>query len=148
SASAVLDLARQPPVRRRFGFGDDELSTIVGWVAAADVRWGLDGPHRAALGGIPAEHGALSWQAALERLLLGVAASDDEVALTAGEVLPLDVEGGGVEVVGRMGDLLGRLAELVAAAAEPRPVARWCALLADAADQLLEAPADEPWQLS
>jgi exodeoxyribonuclease V gamma subunit len=146
TASSVLDLIRQAPVRRRYAFGDDDLDAIVGWATEADVRWGLDGAQREAVAGLPADHGALTWQAALDRLLAGVAASDDELALVAGAVVPLDVEGGRVAVAGRLGDLVARLGALDREAATPRPAAAWCELLAAAADDLFEAPPDAPWQ--
>ena len=58
TASEVLDLAAAAPVRRRFGFDDDELARLTEWVAEAQVRWGLDAAHRAAfkLDGFSAEH--------------------------------------------------------------------------------------------
>ena len=42
TASQVLDLAAWPPVRRRFGFDDDDLEQLARWVAQSGVRWGLD----------------------------------------------------------------------------------------------------------
>ena len=46
TASQVLDLADQEPVRRRFGLDDDDLARIEDWVAASGIRWGLDAAHR------------------------------------------------------------------------------------------------------
>src|ERR1700759_651386 len=48
TASEVLDLAATAPVRRRFGFDDDDVARLTEWVTEAQVRWGLDAPHRAA----------------------------------------------------------------------------------------------------
>ena len=36
------------PCRRRFGFGDDDLTRLTGWVAEAGIRWAIDGTQRAA----------------------------------------------------------------------------------------------------
>ena len=47
TATEVLDLAGREPVRRRFGFDDDDLSRLEDWVDGACVRWGLDAEHRA-----------------------------------------------------------------------------------------------------
>ncbi len=47
TASQVLDLADREPVRRRFGFDDDDLARAEEWVRASGVRWGLDAAHRA-----------------------------------------------------------------------------------------------------
>ena len=58
TASQVLDLAAWAPVRRRFGFDDDELERLAGWVAESGARWGLDAAHRGRVrvGRLPAEH--------------------------------------------------------------------------------------------
>ena len=47
TASQVLDLADRDPVRRRFGFDDDDLTRIQEWIADGGIRWGLDAAHRA-----------------------------------------------------------------------------------------------------
>ena len=47
TASQVLDLADREPVRRRFGFDDDDLGRMEEWVRASGIRWGLDAAHRA-----------------------------------------------------------------------------------------------------
>ena len=48
TASQVLDLADAEPVRRRFGFDDDDLTQLEAWVSTSGVHWGLDAEHRAA----------------------------------------------------------------------------------------------------
>ena len=92
AASEVLEFIALPAVRRRFEFDSDALRTIVDWIEEANVRWGLDGPHRAPWG-FPAEFGANSWRAALDRLLMGVAVSDDDLDLAPGEIAPLGSRG-------------------------------------------------------
>ena len=47
---AVLDLAHAEPVRRRFGFRDDDLDLLATWVQQAGVKWGFDAAHRADFG--------------------------------------------------------------------------------------------------
>jgi exodeoxyribonuclease V gamma subunit len=46
TATEVLDLAGRDPVRRRFGFSDDDLFRLEEWVNGAFVRWGFDAAHR------------------------------------------------------------------------------------------------------
>ena len=46
TASQLLDLAAREPVRRRFGFDDDDLSRMQDWVADSGIRWGFDAAHR------------------------------------------------------------------------------------------------------
>ncbi|MEP6981545.1 MAG: exodeoxyribonuclease V subunit gamma, partial [Nakamurella sp.] len=69
TASQLLDLAAWPPVRRRFGFTDDDLETITRWTADSGVRWGLDAAHRLPFGLSQFPQG--TWRAGLDRILLG-----------------------------------------------------------------------------
>src|SRR5690606_18046892 len=48
TASALLDLAATPPVRRRFQLGEEDLEKLQRWVRDAGIRWGLDAAQRAA----------------------------------------------------------------------------------------------------
>ncbi len=122
-ASEVLDLAGREPVRRRFRFDDDDLATIHEWVRATGVRWGIDAAGRAAyqLDRLPAG----TWAAGLDRLLLGVAMSEDGLRTVDG-VLPLDdLDSGDIELVGRLAELIDRLRAALADLAGPQPIACW-----------------------
>lgn len=145
-ASAVLELLALGPVRERFGFDDQALGDISAWVRDANVRWGLDGEHRAAWG-LPDDLAANTWQVALDRLLLGVAVTDDPRHLAAGGIAPIGIEGTSIAVIGRLADVLARLRTLVDEVHRPRTIEAWCDLLAAAADQLLAAPRGQEWQL-
>ena len=76
TAGAVLDLAASGPVRRQFGFDDEELERLRDWVAGSGVRWGLDASGRAPYGlsALPQN----TWASGLDRLLLGVTTAEDE----------------------------------------------------------------------
>src|SRR3546814_15666427 len=50
TASEVLDLAQVEPVRQRFGFSDDDLAALTGWVREAGIRWSFDKEHRTDFG--------------------------------------------------------------------------------------------------
>src|ERR687898_1185481 len=135
TASQVLDLADRPPVRRRFGFDDDDLARAEEWVRESGVRWGLDAADRA-----PYKLTALSagtWRAGLDRLLAGVALADD--ALWSG-VLPLGVESGAIDLAGRLAELLDRLGTALAGPRRAQPLAAWAAALGAAADALAAPP--------
>jgi exodeoxyribonuclease V gamma subunit len=147
TASATMDFIAQPAVRLRYGFDDDDLSDLLKWVDTCEVKWGLDGEHRAGWG-ISADFIAGTWRTALDRLLVGVTSSIDDTAFAVGGILPVAVEGGRIEVVGRLADLLTRLADLADLARHPRPVGEWCRLLDQAADDLLDAPSDAAWQMT
>ena len=78
-ATQVLDLARAEPVRRRFGFSDDDLEQLDTWARESGVRWAFDAEHRADFG--LGRYVANTWEFGLDRLLTGVALSDDSVGL-------------------------------------------------------------------
>ena len=82
---------------------------IADWIGETNVRWGLDGEHRARWG-LPPQFTANSWRAAIDRVLMGVAASDEDLALAPGDIAPLRVEGDEIAVAGRLADLVARLA--------------------------------------
>lgn len=144
TASQVLDLADREPVRRRFGFDDDELVRLEEWVRASGARWGLDGAHRAPFGLGNLEAG--TWRSAVDRLLLGVTMTEDDHRLVAG-VLPLDDVGSGdIDLAGRFAELLDRLDAIVGRWSVARPVGAWAQELADAADLLASTTSRDAWQ--
>ncbi|MET0578342.1 MAG: exodeoxyribonuclease V subunit gamma [Ilumatobacteraceae bacterium] len=144
TASQVLAFAALPPVRQRFGFDDDDLARIGEWVEATGTRWGLDGPHRTPydLAGVATG----TWDAGLQRLLLGIAMTEDDHR-TVGGVLPLDdVDSGTIDLAGRFAELIGRLGAVVGDLGPPRPVAAWVNAIDTAADLLFATRADDAWQ--
>ena len=144
TASQVLAFAALLPVRRRFGFDDDDLERIGGWITQTGTRWGLDAAHRAPYDLATVEAG--TWDAGLTRLLLGVAMSEDDQRLVGG-VLPLDdVDSGDIDLAGRFAELVGRLGEAVASLTEARTVAGWAAAIDRAADLLFDTRPVDAWQ--
>ena len=144
TASQVLDLAGREPVRRRFGFDDDELVRLEDWVAQSGIRWGLDAEHRRPFGLQAVARG--TWRAGLDRVLLGVTMTEDERRLFAG-VLPLDdVESGAIDLAGRFAELVDRLADALTALAAPQTVDGWTESIAAAVEALTDVAAREAWQ--
>ncbi|MEJ7894503.1 MAG: exodeoxyribonuclease V subunit gamma [Solirubrobacteraceae bacterium] len=144
TASQVLDLADRAPVRRRFGLDDDSLARIEDWVVAGEIRWGLDAAHRAPfkLDAVAAN----TWRAGLDRVLLGVAMTEDALPLVGG-VLPLDdVGSGAIDLAGRFAELLERIRVTVERFAQPMTIAEWAAALAAAADLLTATTPRDAWQ--
>ncbi len=128
TATELLDLAGAAPVRRRFGFDEDDLERLRDWTVAAGARWGLDARHRDGYGlsGI----GQNTWRAAIDRVLLGVAMEDD--AAWVGDTLPLDdVDSGDIELAGRFAELFDRAERAVRALGEKRTVRAWARTLDD-----------------
>ncbi len=83
----LFDILEATPVSRRFGLDAEELETIRGWLAETRVRWGMDERDRERLG-LPGYRDN-SWQAGLDRLLLGYAMPDEGGSLFNG-MLPYD----------------------------------------------------------
>jgi exodeoxyribonuclease V gamma subunit len=144
TASQVLDLADREPVRRRFRLDDDALARLEEWVAESGIRWGLDAEHRTPfkLAKLPTG----TWRSGLDRVLLGVAMTEEEQRLFGG-VLPLDdVESGAIELAGRLAELVDRLHAVVDTMAVPMSVEAWVAAIAHAADSLTDTASREAWQ--
>jgi exodeoxyribonuclease V gamma subunit len=144
TASQLLDLAGREPVRRRFGFDDDELSRLQEWVAESGIRWGFDATHRE-----PFKLGSLhdnTWRRGLDRMLVGVAMTEDESRLVQG-VLPLDdVGSGAIDLAGRFAEFVDRVKAAADALTEPKPVAQWMDAIAQAADSLTATSERNVWQ--
>ena len=125
AVSDVLDLLEVPALRRRFGIEDDDLPVLHRWIRGANIRWGLNGAHRAALGLPPGEDAAQnSWLFGLRRMLLGYAAGQDAPAWQGIE--PYD-EIGGLDAarLGPLADLLVRLERTWQELRTPAAPARW-----------------------
>ncbi|HEV2812376.1 MAG TPA: exodeoxyribonuclease V subunit gamma, partial [Solirubrobacteraceae bacterium] len=144
TASQVLDLCGREPVRRRFGFDDDDLVRLEDWVAQSGIRWGLDAEHRRPFDLQALGHG--TWRAGLDRVLLGVTMTEDGRRLFEG-VLPLDdVDSGVIDLAGRLAELVDRLGATLDAMAVPKDVGAWADALAAAADLLTAVGPLDAWQ--
>ena len=144
TASEVLDLADREPVRRRFGFDDEDLARMRDWVATSGIRWGLDAAHRAPfkLGDLDAG----TWRAGLDRMLVGVTMTEAGHRLFE-RVLPTDdVESVAIDLVGRMAEFVDRLEAAVDACSASRPIDEWAEAIATATDALTSAAPRDAWQ--
>ena len=144
SASQLLDLAGREPVRRRFGFDDDDLSRMQEWVAESGIRWGFDAAHREPfkLGSLQAN----TWRRGLDRMLVGVAMTEQDRRLVQG-VLPLDdVDSGAIDLAGRFAEFVDRVKAAADALTEPKPIGRWVDAIAQAADSLTATSERDSWQ--
>lgn len=140
TASEVLNLAETLPVRARFGFTDDDLEAITAWVREANIRWGFDQEHRSPYG---VEFLHNTWRFGIDRVLAGVAMSDDSHAWL-GTTLPLDdVSSNRVELAGRFADFVEKLSHTVRQLSGVRPLEEWLSALGTGIDAL--AYSDEEW---
>ena len=144
TASQVLDLAAWPPVRRRFGFDDDELEQLAAWAVDSGARWGLDARHRGVFG--LQDFPQNTWRAGLDRVLLGVAmAEEDNNRL--GVALPLDDVGSSdVDLAGRLAELMARVTDALDALTGDHTIDEWLAALIRAVDSLTRVRGTDGWQ--
>jgi exodeoxyribonuclease V gamma subunit len=119
----VIDILESSPVSRRFGLDGNELTTIRGWLGETRVRWGLDERHRAQLG-LP-QYGDNSWQACLDRLLLGYALPGGGIRLFS-DILPYDdIEGSEALTLGKFAEFIDKLAGIYDRLARPMKLGEW-----------------------
>ncbi len=143
TASEVLNFAHAAPVRARFGFTDDDLEVITRWVRQANIRWGFDQEHRQPYH-VDFVHN--TWRFGIDRVLAGVAMSDDSRAWI-GSTLPLDDVGSNrVELAGRLAEFVSRLRHAVDSLSAARPLAEWLAALTESISGLTRVSGADLWQ--
>ena len=143
-ATQVLDLARADPVRRRFGFSDDDLEQLDVWARESGVRWAFDADHRTDFG--LQDYVANTWEFGLDRLLAGVALSDDSSAWLD-RALPLDDVGSAqVDLVGRLTEYVDRLRVATDRLAGTHPLRHWLEALSDGVSALTAVSSLDGWQ--
>jgi exodeoxyribonuclease V gamma subunit len=144
TVSQVLDLVDREPVRRRFGFDDAALQRLEEWVAESGACWGLDAEHRTRYG--LDEVAAGTWEAALDRLALGVAMAEENARMFGG-VLPLDdVDSVSIDLAGRFAELMERLRAAMRELAAPHTLEGWIEAVVRAADALTATAPRDAWQ--
>lgn len=131
--SSVLNLLEQPEIAAAFGnLREADIELIRHWVTGAGIRWGLSSDRLQAMGLPPAEE--TTWQAGLERLLLGYAMAGDA---PVDGVLPYpDIEGGQARPLGELCRFIELLTRAGKELSRPRPLAEWSTLLLSLAEAL------------
>ncbi len=95
----VLDLLGQPAVFASFGLSETDLEQINYWLQETRGRWGRSAAHKRELG-LPECQGN-TWQASLDRLLMGYAVGNDDDFVDG--VLPyLNIEGLSASALGAL----------------------------------------------
>lgn len=145
TSSEVLNLAQAAPVRARFGFTDDNLEDITRWVRQANIRWGFDRDHRKPYG---VDFVQNTWRFGIDRVLAGVAMSDDSRAWID-TTLPLDdVSSNRVELAGRLAEYVDRLQRVVDSLTGAKPLRDWLSALENGITLLARVDDDDAWQIS
>ncbi|MEX0706120.1 MAG: exodeoxyribonuclease V subunit gamma, partial [Nitriliruptoraceae bacterium] len=145
TASGVLDVLGRDPIARRAGLDHDDLSRLSGWIADTGIRWGID-EHDRARAGQPADRHH-TWRAGLDRLLLGVTMADEDDRVV-GDVTPYDhVEGGDVDLLGRLVAVCTGLFDAVATLRVARTPTAWVDVITTVAMDLFEVADEDRWRL-
>lgn len=145
TASEVLDLAASAPVRRRFAFTDDDLERLRTWAVDAGAHWGEDGRRRVRFG-LDARVRQGTWDAVLDRLLLGVAMADEDHRFV-GSALPLDdVDSTSAALAGRFAEFLDRLTAVLERLDGRHPAQAWLDALQDGIVLLGDSEQGQAWQ--
>ncbi len=145
TSSEVLNLAQAAPVRACFGFTDDNLEDITRWVRQANIRWGFDREHRQPYG---VDFIQNTWRFGIDRILAGVAMSDDSHAWLD-TTLPLDdVSSNRIELAGQFAEYIERLQRTVESLTKPQPLSGWLTALTDGIALLTRVDDNDAWQTS
>ncbi len=129
-------------LRRRFQLSLDDVSLISNWLAELRICWGRDGADRARFGLPP--HPDNSWQAGLDRLLLGFAMADDQ--LFSG-ILPYDGAHLEPELAGRFLAFYHAIGQWADRLMEQYDLPGWSSLLLQLSSDLFSPDQDEERQM-
>ena len=149
SPTDVLDVAHLPAVRRAFDFDDDALTLIATWAEDLAIRYGLNAQLRSEHWNIATTNNFGTWDAALNRLMMGIAIPGEIDRIGPGNVVPYDGIGGSdMHVAGTVSEFISRVMKFVeimkAVDAHQKPtgitVQHFCATLYGIIDNFLKVP--------
>ncbi len=141
----LLDLARLPAVRRRFGFSAGDLGLVEQWLLSTGVRWGLtpEDHHRV---GLPEDLRSNTVQSGLDQLFVG-AAMRSGVTHGPGGVAPTgDLEGDDLALLGTFAAFVELVGAHVRVLSESTTVPTWITRLRAAVSDLARLADGEAWQ--
>jgi len=107
TVSDISNLIEVSAVRARFDLSIDDLRLIDRWIYETRICWGADADSKSRLGLPPT--GDNTWQAGLDRLLMGYALSPERDALFNGILPARGAEGIDAEVLGRLAHFIETL---------------------------------------
>lgn len=132
----VMDLLSQVEVYQCFGLTEAEVELISHWVKETHIRWGQSAKHKKQLN-LP-ELSENTWQAGLERLLMGYAVGTEENFFAG--ILPYsEIEGGAASALGGLHDFLQLLFRASRKLATHHTLSEWASHLLTYADLLFPA---------
>ncbi|MCF6202219.1 MAG: exodeoxyribonuclease V subunit gamma [Methylococcaceae bacterium] len=131
---SVMDLLEHPVVYSNFSLSETDLELIKHWTKETHVRWGKSSAHKKELG-LP-ELNQNTWQATLDRLLMGYAMGSEEYFVD--DILPYqDIEGSSAQALGGFNDFLQLLFKASDEFKRETSLNQWAGRFYYYADQLL-----------
>lgn len=147
SPTDVLDVAHLPAVRRTFGFDDDALTLLATWSEDLTISYGINASLRSQRWGINSEIG--TWDAALNRLMMGIAVPGEVDRIGPGNIVPYDGIGGtDMRIAGTVSEFIARVMTFVETVSafdgQKKPVGltvqHFCTTLYSIIDSFLQVP--------
>ncbi|HOJ43095.1 MAG TPA: exodeoxyribonuclease V subunit gamma, partial [Syntrophorhabdaceae bacterium] len=128
-ASDIMDILDDMLIKEKFKLNESDLTLVQSWLIDTNIRWGIDGYHREKIGAPNFKEN--SWQAGIERLLLGYAMFTKGGELFMG-ILPYnEMEGDSVDTLEKLLDFLCPLFDFSKKVSEPLHLDAWADLLDD-----------------
>jgi exodeoxyribonuclease V gamma subunit len=134
----MLSTLAAPPLQRRFDIDDDQLARLADWVEALNVRFGLDVEHRHKWN-LPEAITSGTWDAALDRLFMGLAVPAEELFEGPGGVVPHDdITVTDAPMLARVGDFLALVRQLVDQIDSVHTVRGWADIFSSILDDFFD----------
>ncbi len=139
--SEILTLLEVPAVRSRFDLVDEDIHLIRQWISETRICWGADAAAKSRLALPPTE--ANTWQAGLDRLLMGYALSTEDGLLFKGILPAGGAEGADAEVLGHLERFIATLAQWQTRLSPSRDLLEWSSHLMQLIDDFLKPVAPD-----
>ncbi|MFH2065299.1 MAG: exodeoxyribonuclease V subunit gamma [Pseudomonadota bacterium] len=125
----ILQILESSDIRASYQLTGEDMALIRKWVAETRIRWGIDSAFREKIG-LPGI-GDNTWEAGIERLLLGYAMLNPQEQTFQG-ILPYDViEGSSTEALGKFLAFIHDLFTKVQSLSLPRTIPDWIPFFED-----------------
>ena len=142
----VLDVCALPPVLRKLGWSLGDLDGVDRGLDRASVVWGLDATHRLRHAGLASTDG--TWEAGLDRLLLGAMVDEEPARLIGGMRPTSHAEGKAADAIAALAVWVDAVRAFDADAQTPATPAEWRQRLERLVDAVLAPDPNEAWRLS
>ena len=136
SAARVMRLLESPGVKEKFKLDTTDIEVVDRWISDTRIRWGIDDSSRQKLG-LPAVS-ENTWQAGIQRLLLGYAMPGKNQRMFEG-ILPYDnVEGNEIHSFGKFLDFSDCVFRYVGELNRPKQLKQWRTVLKHLLDDFFQ----------